>query len=436
MTESLRKFFERLLLCLACFVLPALFFVFFQMYYRTVFAERVTRDFVKEVSAKGCLDIITYENYLVRLAKAGGYTAKVSYTTYGKEPYYGYYASDVIDEYYDKRNVRQKYPLESEPFNVEVCSLDKLFLKKESNASVLALLMSETDVSFPSGGNMDETSFSVIVPEQELYVGEMFTTVLSAVRNGVGYYCIADELVATVPGQYEVSLKIGGVDTGQKIKAVVWEKTVSCENGHVYPRTESVIAHYKSTGKWECCPFCEKNVVSIVMEPSACAVPLGTSVNDVPVSLKVTHMDGHIDDLTLSEVVNDYSMEYAGEQTVFVSYGGEAYNVGTITTESPACVDCGGGLGVRSSTDCKAEGRCSLCISTTPIFLGEYGNFSNTYVDDAIKETLQNGGVFDMRRGDYLSVEVLKVQKKKSGLQNLPVYFRMGEIIRGTPQGE
>ena len=171
------------------------------------------------------------------------------------------------------------------------------------------------------------------------------------------------------------------------------------------------------------------------MVPATCTVPLGTAAELLPVTLKVTYLDGHVETIPFSAAANDYSVEYAGEQDISISYGGKNFTVGTIRTSSPGCSVCGSSVGVRSNQDCLTEPRCITCICSNLSYLGECGNYKADSGDSVIRDILQSEDVFKMNRGDYLSVEVIK-GRENGLLLDLNTYYRMGSVIRGTMQGE
>ena len=438
MTSTLSKTLERILLCAACFIIASLFFLAYRAQYKAELAERITREFLYSVAAKGTIDTAEYERYLFQLAEIGGYSAEVSHTTYGKEPFYGYYSVENIDDFYERRNKRSEHPLSSEIPNVTVVETDKLFMKKESNASALAGLLDDVSVAIPVEGVSQGIFYTAISPVQEGYVGEMLTTLLLVQRNGVVYYCIGDEIAAPYAGTYSVAITVDGVDTGASVQMTAWQREVECNNGHSYPCTSDVIDRYKISGKWEFCPYCATMVSDMALVPSECTVPIGTSVADLPVNLHVTYCDGREEELALADVANDYSLEYVGEQNITVSYKGVTKEVGKIVTEEALCSVCAQTVGKRNYTDYCQESRCSSCLQGTKLYLGECFDVTDTKGQLQLIDALQNQSSYRMKRGDYLMLTIYKTGRMEKvsffPTAGTNTYFRMGTVIRGmTP---
>ena len=436
MTSTLIKALERALLCAVCFVVVSLFFIAYRAQYKAEIAERVTREFLYSISASGTLDTMDYENYLLQLAEIGGFSAELSHTTYGKEPFYGYYAVEDIDEYYAARNKRESHPVTSEVPSVDVVDVDKLFMKKESNASVLAGLLNDVTVAIPVEGISQGLSYKAISPIQEGYVGEMLTTMLLVNRDGVVYYCMGDDVAAPYEGTYTVPIKLNGVDTGETIQLTAWQRETTCSNGHTYPCTLEVIDRYKQSGKWELCPYCSVMVSDMKLEPIESSVALGTPIEELSVSVRVTYGDGSDEILPLERVANDYLKDYAGAQNITVSYKGVTMEVGKIVTEEARCVDCANTVGQRNFTDYSQEKRCAACLQGMKLYLGECFDVANTKGQSQLVEVLQDEPAYNMKRGDYLVLTVYKTGRME-GVKFFPsadtnTYFRMGTVIRGS----
>ena len=427
MVDSIHVLLERLLLLVVCFVVPSIAVLLYLSGQKTDFAIRVTEEYLESVSVNGVIERDEYEQFLTELARVSECTVELSYDIYSKEPYYGYYSMGEIVEHYKKRNIRTEYPVSSTQPDVSVEDIDKLFLQDKNNVSVLAGLVGDMSFMIPVEGVAD--SYMVVIPEQEVYVGEPLVTVLLQSKDGVTFYRLADDVFATGSGTYAVPLSINGESTGESIQVTAWDKLATCERGHEYPSTKEVIEHYKSTGKWELCPYCHAYIDNVTLSAATCEVPLGTVAESVPVMVHVTYMDGHEDNLSLADVSHNYDPQYEGEQLIEVSFGGITKEVGTITTVAPACSQCGGVISDRCYGDCIKETRCAACLQSIPIYLGETFSVRNTIGHEYITEVLLSEGEYKLGRGNYLELSVYKRGKKRTPME-IDVFFRTGKTIQ------
>lgn len=438
MTDSLQKIIERIILVIVCIVGPTLFFQMYKSPQKDALAEEATRDFLENVTSSGKITETDYTIYRDSLALLDGFDTDLHYTTYHNEPVYQYYTVSQIDDFFNSRNTRDTHYVPTVAPAVVDANPDSLFMQEVSNAQIFAQL-TESGLELATDALVSASAtYTAVIPNQEIYVGEQLVTVVEIKDGANVYYAVGDDIAPTVSGTYRIY--ISGRPTNASVYAKVWNKTVCCATCHMdYTCTMEVINNYKSKGVWELCPYCEEYVKAIVPSTPSITVPLGTADTDITgLSLDVIFYNGKKQSLYLRELTNNYSPTYGGVQSISVSFNGfNADDICTITTISSQCAACGKTIVNRSGFDCQLYPNCSECMSKVPTFLGECAVVPETFFDSEITEKLLADGVFPMGRNDYLMVEVdhggnTGVGRFSFVSSDKPIYFRMGKRVRRT----
>lgn len=426
--SALRTMWERLLLVVCCMIAPAIFFHLSLSRQRADLTEQITREFLNDAGIDGVITEQELERYMFSLASIGEYNVGLSYTSYQTEPYYAYYGETELTEYFSLRNAKKELLPESELSPIEVTDIDKLFLQETSNAEVVADHSKNGMVSLPQGST-GGLEYSSVVTNQEVYVGEPLVSVLQVRQNGVSYLAVGDTMYATMSGEYDVPITMGGEYTGVFTHVIAWEREVMCSEGHTYACTKDVLELYKANGTWELCPYCAGYIEDITITPNNISVLVGTEASALPLDVVVTYMNGDTKTIPFTDLATNYDKQYAGEQLLTVSYCGTTKQVGTITTYCPNCIECGTMISNRNADDCSKYPLCNICLTKKPLFLGTCIKVVNDVDDKTIRDAIIADGKFIMERDAYISAAVSHTGKGILGTDK-HTYYRMGVFVR------
>lgn len=242
---------------------------------------------------------------------------------------------------------------------------------------------------------------------QTIYINvPLITTAVATYKNGSTkvVVCTTDFSTSTIVKDRSVILKynymIDGVSHSKTctIKVTVIPRNASCSKGHIY--------NLNDDGTDPGCPYCRAWIDSLrIINPttSPITITIGTTLQDNNVTLLVTYMDGHTEEVS-SGYIDNLDRAYLGRQTVTIGYKGASITVVVTTVRATMTCDICGYI-YELYPDGTNPG-CPRCIQKTPVFTGnilEYDYLKNT---EEILEELYAKGKYSFNVDDVFSIAV------------------------------
>jgi len=405
--NSLRKIAERALFVFVFFGAIVLFNIYTDTI-RHKQLEKMTREFAYEIAKDGQL---TTEEYYMFLDGVGAMDSSVSvelsHTSYELTPYYEGKSAAEISAYFGERNIlnEKNVPVEA----VDYPKQDFIYaLQDKTNASVLASISGSEYIPLPEDTVAGAASYTAVCPSQRVYCGEKLCTVVRVFENGIVYYREADEVTVGFIGTGDYELTLDGEPTGAFVSIVSYPTTQTCDNGHETVLTPSSIELFETTGAYAPCAFCALEPEYVTASVSDITAELGTAVEDLPVILTVTYMDGHTEDLTPDDkrLHFSYDSAYCGVQDVrvsFINYEGEVF---TCTLQGGSCSICGAVCENRNLADYRRFSFCEQCMDNMPLFYGTTFTQADYISNSEIVTVLASGQPYFLNRGDYIKIKL------------------------------
>lgn len=434
--DSIRTVWERALMAVAFFIGTALFFLLYMDSIEHKYIEQVCTEFAYDVSKDGELSIEEYYQFLNNLGELDtGLSVELSHTSYETEPYYDFYDSAKVSEYFASRNAQSVVNLPLFPIVFPSIAPEQLVLQEKTNAGVLSSLSNTGLIPLPDDNVTSDTVYVAVCDTQRVYVGEKLCTVVRVTENGMSYYAEADTATVGFTGTGSFELEIGGVPTGAMVAITSYPRTITCGNGHVTMFTPERIDAYEATGSYETCPFCALEPMGILANNSSVNAVIGTPLKDLGVALTVTYMDGHTETIGLEnkELYCSYDPLYCGTQEVRFAYKGYECAVFSCTLSGGLCSVCSAECTNRCKPDYDSMPFCDTCLSTSPMFIGETYNQKGFVAGDEIITELLDSGIYLFERNDLVTI---RVSYQKNGIplpvlsENVKIPVIISETIR------
>lgn len=244
-------------------------------------------------------------------------------------------------------------------------------------------------------------------PTQKVYVNDpLITTATATYKNGSTktVVCSANFTTSNIGPDQDVTLVYNYTIDGKNysksciIKVTVIPRNKTCSKGHIY--------NLNSDGTDPGCPYCKAWVENLrVIRPTTLplVITIGTTLQENGVTLLVTYMDGHTEEI-MDGYIDNLDKNYYGTMQVTIGYKGATTTITVITVrEKIKCDICG--YEYELYPDGTNPG-CPGCIQKTPVFTGnimEYELINNT---EEILEELYEKGKYVFNIDDVFTVTV------------------------------
>lgn len=405
--NSFRKVVERVLMVVIFFIGTSLFFLLYTDIIQYRYIKQLCTQFAYEVAKDGVLSEADYHVFLDGLSGLEtSIEVKLSHTGYEDVPYYAYCTEDEIFSYFSGRNKLPTVQLPLLPVSFPSIYPEKLKMQDKTNAGMLSSLSFDSYVPLPEDDVTTAAVYSAVCDTQRVYVGEELCTVVKVTENGLTYYDVADTVIVGFTGTCVYELEKNGIPTGAEVTISSYPRTVTCAYGHETLFSPERVAEYEATGEHGACTFCAMVPTDITASSQTVTAVIGTSLEDLGITVSVVYLDGHTEEVNLSdkELFSSYSASYCGEQAVQFSYKGFEKEVFTCNLTGGICSICGTPCSRRCKEDYDRFPYCDSCMVNIPLYRGETYSQIEFTDNTEIITMLQTQKVYYFERGDYFEI--------------------------------
>ena len=260
-------------------------------------------------------------------------------------------------------------------------------------------------------------------PVQAVYKGEpLITTARATFIDGSkkAVLCTTSFVTNTPVTNADVVISytnIKGEALTAHMTVTVVPRTKTCSYGHVY--------NLNPDGSDPGCPYCNAWVESIrIQHPVTLnmTITIGTTLEENGVVLVAKYLDGHMETIT-SGYVDNLDSGYLGTKLVTIGYKGvKASIMVTTVSKKIICAICGHDYELYPDS---SDPGCPYCQSKIPVFTGNVLEYENKNYMESILEDLYEDGIYQMNKGDKLTVQI---QNKSSTITHSllkKIYFSL-----------
>lgn len=415
----IRQWLEELVDTLLYLVLIIGLLIFFICFWRDSYqvrcAEKITNDFLYEISAKGGISLEKYEGFINNLFRINAdYEIELGYAEYGLRPIYACVPTEQLMQYYLSRNIRKEMEFSCYEVNVVQEAQNRLRLQQETNATILA---AEEKLYLPLPEEETVLSVEAVRKYQEVYEGEELIT-LCLVSSEEGYYYVeAEPCYGVASGQILLEPMVEGENYSVPVEVICYPRVVTCVNGHEVVNTATVLDNILQSGKVDC-PYCELLPAYVVCNTEVLMKKSGTKLTKEEVWLNVKYLNGNTEIITPESLdwQDNYDENYCGLQRVTISYRGENTTI-TVITENDVCSNCDKSCNGRSYEDYIAFPYCVACMSEALLFTGEVYEEEQIHSHNELLALLDAEGAIVLQAGGYVTIRLSKKGVTKVLLQ-------------------